>query len=299
MVNRRLNVTKKKEIVWVDWAKVIGIWLVVLGHSIQFTCMDREIGRFLYDFIYTFHMPLFFFLSGYLFSKKECSETFFRSLLYSLVIPYLIYSVCFFPLNLYLDIVKNGHDIYEALRRLFLGMIMGDGYETPYSYYLCLPCWFIICIIQLKLLFSIIPVCKKNMILLVAFSIITISLLQYYDVDLYCNLDSTLLAIPFFALGYMLKNINITKRGKISSILLSVFLLYMVYQVLQLNGPVQMNGPHVGRNILLYVVGGVAGSFSILFICQTFNSSTLIQLISRNTLFVIFFHWLLLTLYSS
>ena len=297
MVDRGVIIVQGKEIVWLDWAKAIGIWLVVLGHTIQATCMDREIGRFCYDFIYTFHMPLFFILSGYLFQKKICNKIFLQSLLYALIIPYLLYSLCFFPLSLYIDTIKNGHNIQESLGRLFLGMIMGDGYETPYSYYLCLPCWFIVCIIQLKLLFSIVPV-NKSMMLINVFSIIIIPLLQYNKIDLYYNLDSTLLAIPFYSIGYLLKNINIFGGGKICNVIFSVFMLCLVYVVLYLNGPIQMNGPRIGCNILLFFVGGVAGSLIILFISQIFNKHDLIRLISRNTLFIIFFHWFLLVSYS-
>ena len=83
-------------------------------------------------------------------------------------------------------------------------------------------------------------------------SIIIISLLQHYKIDLYCNLDSTLLAIPFFSVGFLLKNINIF-GGKNSNAILSIFMFCLTYVVLCLNGPAQMNGPGVGCNILLFL----------------------------------------------
>lgn len=55
------------------------------------------------------------------------------------------------------------------------------------------------------------------------FSIIIIPLLQYNKIDLYYNLDSTLLAIPFYSVGYLLKNINIFGGVK-SAMLFSPFL---------------------------------------------------------------------------
>ena len=41
---------------YIDYAKAIGIFLVVLAH----TPLKNEVS----DWIYVFHMPLFFFLSG-------------------------------------------------------------------------------------------------------------------------------------------------------------------------------------------------------------------------------------------
>ncbi len=43
-----------------DIAKGLGIVLVVLGHNPVF----REGAHWLYEAVYLFHMPLFFFLSG-------------------------------------------------------------------------------------------------------------------------------------------------------------------------------------------------------------------------------------------
>ena len=48
---------------WIDCIKGIGIFLVVLGHIYK----DNYIGLW----IYSFHMPLFFMLSGYLMYAKS------------------------------------------------------------------------------------------------------------------------------------------------------------------------------------------------------------------------------------
>lgn len=42
MVDRGVNIVERKEFVWLDWAKAIGIWLVVLGHAIQATCIEGK-----------------------------------------------------------------------------------------------------------------------------------------------------------------------------------------------------------------------------------------------------------------
>ena len=49
-----------KRIEYIDIARGIGILLVVMGHN-DFAV----VSPFLYKLIYSFHMPLFFFLSGY------------------------------------------------------------------------------------------------------------------------------------------------------------------------------------------------------------------------------------------
>lgn len=53
---------------YITIAKSIGIILMVLGHI--------EIPSLLKNFIYVFHMPLFFFCSGYLFKDIKSKDEF-------------------------------------------------------------------------------------------------------------------------------------------------------------------------------------------------------------------------------
>ncbi|MDP4985705.1 acyltransferase family protein [Pseudoalteromonas tunicata] len=57
---------------WVDYCKAIGIFLVVFGHVLSGLVnagfeMNQTYFTLIYSVIYTFHMPLFFFLSGLFF----------------------------------------------------------------------------------------------------------------------------------------------------------------------------------------------------------------------------------------
>lgn len=76
-----------KRYVWLDYARFWGIFLVVLGHT--------TIPRGAVDFIYLFHMPLFFIISGYLFrsGKYDSYGQFVKEKSAQLLIPYLFFSV--------------------------------------------------------------------------------------------------------------------------------------------------------------------------------------------------------------
>ncbi len=73
-----------KRIEYLDIAKGIGILLVVLGHN------DFEvISLFIHQVIYSFHMPLFFFLSGYFINTSIPFFDFFKKRFHALLTPYL------------------------------------------------------------------------------------------------------------------------------------------------------------------------------------------------------------------
>jgi fucose 4-O-acetylase-like acetyltransferase len=73
-----------KRIEYIDIAKGIGILLVALAHA------DVSLfSPYLHKFIYAFHMPLFFFLSGYFFHPDISFRTLFKKRFNSVLKPYL------------------------------------------------------------------------------------------------------------------------------------------------------------------------------------------------------------------
>lgn len=83
----------------VDYAKGIGIFLVVLGHVLRGlvgTVLEANtITQILEQWIYAFHMPLFFFLSGY-FAERSVSKPLgsqFAAKLRAIAYPYFLWSV--------------------------------------------------------------------------------------------------------------------------------------------------------------------------------------------------------------
>ena len=83
---------------YIDYCKGIGILLVILGHT-------YGIPQGMYNIIYSFHMPLFFIIFGFLFDGEKYRTTSLLS--YTVkrftdyIIPYLVFGV----INLFLQIL--------------------------------------------------------------------------------------------------------------------------------------------------------------------------------------------------
>ncbi len=91
----------------------IAIILVVYGHVIQHTMVPRGEDFFLnpiFRVIYTFHMPLFVFISGYLiavsFSRRSVLEV-FKMRCQSLLVPFISWGFLVFMANCFLSIVEK------------------------------------------------------------------------------------------------------------------------------------------------------------------------------------------------
>ena len=85
-----------KRIGYIDIARGIGILLVVMGHN-DF----GAVSPFLYKLIYSFHMPLFFFLSGYFINTAIGFWPFLKKRFNSLLKPYFftIFLIYFFSIS--------------------------------------------------------------------------------------------------------------------------------------------------------------------------------------------------------
>ena len=74
-----------QRVLYIDIARGIGILLVALAHA------DVSVfSPYLYQLIYSFHMPLFFFLSGYFFNPDTPFWTLLRKRFNSILKPYLV-----------------------------------------------------------------------------------------------------------------------------------------------------------------------------------------------------------------
>lgn len=107
-----------KRIVFIDVAKALCIILVVVGHYFP----DNSPGWYvaLHDVIYTFHMPLFMFASGYVYiatGKDVPYGTFLLKKVRRLMVPYLTVSV-----------------IVITIKLLAQGGMSVDSPVTPLSY---------------------------------------------------------------------------------------------------------------------------------------------------------------------
>jgi len=291
----------KTDIIWLDYTRFMGIFLVIFAHSLQRipNWDESSCVKGLWDYIYLFHMPLFFIISGFLYKKGEgdCKNKGIQ-ILHKLIVPYVLYQLIYLPICLihYRENLLNG----ELWRKLLMGLAAGDGYNTFQSVVICLPCWFIMCIIQLRILFLFVHINKTTSVFFPLLSIIILVSLNHYDFDMYFCIDSTIMAIPYFILGNFIAKTKVLERvcKKQTQISLLAIFGLAVFILMKMNGPAQMNGPSYGNNIFLNYLAGIMGSMMVvmasMFISSYLQDNGVVKKLSRNTLFLIFSHWLLL-----
>ncbi len=99
---RSLDVKKSAYNPFLDVLRGVAILLVVLGHSIESYAQNGDFdSNVIFRVIYSFHMPLFMFLSGAAatYSSKPMNFEFIKKKFYALVIPFISWGLLSFYLN--------------------------------------------------------------------------------------------------------------------------------------------------------------------------------------------------------
>jgi fucose 4-O-acetylase-like acetyltransferase len=128
---------------WVDAARGIGIIAVVIGHV-----WTRGVAH---NITYSFHMPLFFLLSGYLFRPKP-PITFARRLLASQGLSYIAFLALVVAMDTLIEGSRGHRGIFHVwprdLGRLAFG---GSDLRGPFTVF-----WFLPCLVVARIVYNLI-----------------------------------------------------------------------------------------------------------------------------------------------
>ena len=137
---------------YIDAAKGLAICLMVFGHS-GYVGMPHDV-------IYTFHMPLFFILSGLFVGRRELDI--FDSIganTRNLLIPYLFMYLITIPFGLAFITIKCGVSltIIDCLVKPLLGMVYGvDHLLGGFYFFTNGPLWFLLALFLSRIWFDLV-----------------------------------------------------------------------------------------------------------------------------------------------
>lgn len=276
MIKEPKALLNKTEPNYIDVVRFIGIFLVVFGHF-----PFSEDAVFFKNAVYTFHMPLFFIISGLLHKQEEYSLSSFKKNISSLIIPYMLYNV------LYIIPYCIANNIYEIrpIFRTIINIVLVKDVPN-------IPTWFFITLFSIKIL-ALFLKSKTSYIVISILFIILFYIQGFFQIPYVFAFKATLAALPFFTLGFLSKNAPLIKHEKIISLLLLLISLIFVYIFVKDYGRVDMYKGIYG-NIFLYFFVPVAMSISIINLSKYIPlKNNFIKIISRGTMFIVGTHWII------
>ena len=301
---------------WVDIAKGIGMILVIAGHTFALEYSAP---------IYTFHMPLFFLLSGLFIHTNEDIRTYTFKRAKSLLLVWLIAFLICFGICL----------LIPSWRELItVNAIVKDLYSANTNVVQNSSLWFLICLFAAEILFWVIDNIKQKMnpylfySLFILYALIVLrlpSILNYLsqyvplmDNRLPWKIDTALCATVFIAMGNWCKP-YITKYISKLNIIYVIIIAICWFILTKYNGWTNMNALSYGHYRLLfypiacigmlwvmglsYNIAKISGPISIFL--STYGKSSLLIFVSQSMiirLYILFLNHLCgldMTLYAN
>lgn len=280
------TVQNGKRLSWPDMVRGLGVCLVIFGHLLYSSNMPL-----LNKVIYSFHVPMFFILSGFLYKHHENAS--WRIFLWNkakrLLIPAILSVVLFSPLMLY-------HA--RSLSRTFANLLQYCLYISG-TVGINAPAWFFFCLFEVFVLARLLSLDKKSVRIK-----LLITLLAFLGGWMISHLEhnwfgckNMLPALGFFAIGSILKQPNLLQGLTSWSWLLCSFCLWSFLGWF-LNGKVSMYDCYWGGDYFYFILSGITGAMFWIGIMHHFSNIPMLKTLSTNSVFIICTHYLFVIPYA-
>lgn len=282
---------EKKRLDYIDDAKALAIFLMIVGHLGYCKVADL--------LIYGFHIPLFFIVSGmFLNADRSLRENVARGFK-QLIIPYL----CFEIINLSIGWTSpylhpeqfHGISGFGIIKAALLGILLGQDYVTRISFLPLGPLWFLVALFWDRTIFAALSKLFKNKYLLLAISFVV-------GLGLYFLLSKNVLpfksagtnifsircaamALPFYAFGYLIKGIDFKQIRYRLWITVALAVFYVISSLY--NGLCGIDELLFGKNIVLYYLNAVAGTLAVILFFSMVEMPEYVHSVGRNTLLIL------------
>jgi len=260
----------KERIIWIDNLRSIGILAVVLGH----------IASPLGSFIYSWHMPLFFFLAGFFIKYELSTKEFIKKDIKKLLIPYFIFSLAALIIESIKRILLNreGLDYIHELKGIFLWMDYTSLMNT-YGFVL----WFLPALFFGRLIVYLIN--KEIKSLLTQTIIVSILFYVSFFVNFILGIDNALNASLYIFLG------SIFYRFYQSDDRFYILLLILMGLIYYSGVPALDIATKYYENIIINILFSISIIFILITLTKKINfKSKLMALWGSNTMLLFIIH---------
>ena len=267
-----MKTNETERLPFLDYARVFVAYLVIIGHLLS---ADDTTIR---PFIYSFHMPFFFLVSGML--HKDRGYINWQKYWKTLAVPFLLFNLLFFilwPIFWKIGIwgPSNKFDGSEGLlpvylnyfKKVFLDFFHGKSYPDG-------PTWFLLALIWCKIFTD--CICRQKWIALVLLCalIVLIYIPLYHRTCL--RVGNAIMVLPFFWGGFRCKKILQQLCGKQWFLVCGIIFLILNIPLTTLNVRVSTDAVRFGHmitplNALNFYFNAFACSLGLLVICMQFT----------------------------
>jgi acyltransferase len=288
-------------IAWIDHLKTWAIFLVIFGHS-----HTRSMyGHFdLIRWIYAFHIPLFFLISGFLIKESHLAEnleSFLRRGVKSLILPYLVFAVIGYLFWFFVE-RRLGKSLQVATPPLspIWATLYGTG--KPENFHMePIVLWFLPCLFAAQTLFYLTNRVKGRTGYVISIVLFAIGVSLPPWLALPFQFETALAAQFLLLLGFEAKRRKWLAFAAARPVVWGLGLLILGTIFESLNQSVERVDMHESEygNALLFLLPSIGLSLAFALLLTKVPRLSLSEIISRNTLIIFSLHPMVFSIFSA
>lgn len=293
-----------KRDITIDTAKGIGIFLVVFGHL--------NLQEPMQTIIYSFHIPLFFIISGMVFRRNKYGswKKFLVRRLHTLIYPYLLFALTTLAFYTTVQFLKSGftRESVQFFIKYFIQVFIAQ-YSLIYGPNT--PMWFVPCLFLTECIYYHVSTIKNYVmrcgaiIIIVVFGWFTQSDFCHWDFSLLpWNISGACFALGFYAIGNIILQekrpfLNEWYKNLIPVFKLILFLSLsiLLYSLSMLNGHVSI-GSRILQNGFVFYLTGIVGSALVFMLSERLTSIKLLPFWGKNSFVIMATHFVFYNIFS-
>lgn len=275
----------KERINWIDWAKAFCMTVVVFCH------LPQQEDTFYLQYLASVILSTFFFISGYLKKRDLTIKESAKKYGYSLLIPYIIYNVIYYPYWLVKYYIEHGDITLSDAIKPITGTLLGQ-LNSSFSCELNGVTWFLIALFIMHIQTDMLNKHKHGksiMLILSLTSMVLYGANKYYHYAPYITYHGLIRCLCFFFMGNLYQQWGKLKHQEFrkdlligtSTLFLSLILFYW-----------HINENNFILHITLYYVVNLISMYAFIYLAKSLNNikSRIITLISIGTLLIFGLH---------
>lgn len=275
-----------KRLDWIDQARGLSIFLVVYGHNFPIN----------EPYIYSFHVPLFFLISG-MFHPSSINLALVKKRAKMILIPYFFwaFSLFFFWLFIGRKFGKSSNLDLSPIDNL-IGVFYAQGGQSYMDW--GIPMWFLPCIFLVFIFYGLlqkIPNKIVRYIVSIVLFIIGFSWIKITNLHLPWSIDVALVALLFYSIGNLIKKWIIKLSNKKAILFMIVLFVIHVITFYYNQLKIDMYRSIYG-NESLFLISGITGSIAYILFFKLVPIFKFFSYLGKHTIILLATHIRMLTL---
>lgn len=294
---------KSKQIEWINILRGLAIFLIAFGHSIGYSKGLTGLSRYLSSF----YVPLFFFISGYLFheNKEEKLFSFIKRKAKRILIPYFVFAILsLIPYYMFAGNIQttlgnvevSSNNIVSSLLAVFYGSGHGDALiqNSPLWF---LPCYFLVVVIA-KLIYEKTGNLKFKSFLLSLFFLLIGGIVYHFFNRAYpFSFETALVMLFFYFLGHGVRQLPMPVNKL--KLVVTIIALTLGFVIHLFNGRISCMNNNYQNSYIIFILSATFSLIGYCYLFSFFEKCSILSYLGKHTIPILVVHKMPLVVFQS